>query len=270
MMRRDPSRPDPHARFTARGVRHRTIRRGPHDRDQRARGPRLRGDRQPSPQPVCRVCWRVRRPNAPWRWAPMRGTGISRPRASSRSMSGWPPPGIEADLLYLDCDAVTLQRRYSETRRRHPLAPEDDPANGIARELDLLGPLRRRRLRADRHHDAVAARSAQGDGASFRARDGAKLPSPSRRFPTAAVCRPAPTWSSTAGFCATPIGSPTCDPRRSRPAVQRLYRGRSPFSRFATQVFEMLDLLLPAFRDSDRSHLTVAFGCTGGNTAPSP
>jgi UPF0042 nucleotide-binding protein len=31
--------------------------------------------------------------------------------------------GIEADLLYLDCEAVTLQRRYSETRRRHPLAP---------------------------------------------------------------------------------------------------------------------------------------------------
>jgi UPF0042 nucleotide-binding protein len=52
--------------------------------------------------------------------------------------------GIEADLLYLDCEAVTLQRRYSETRRRHPLAPDDDPANGIARELDLLGPLRGR------------------------------------------------------------------------------------------------------------------------------
>jgi UPF0042 nucleotide-binding protein len=50
-------------------------------------------------------------------------------------------PGLEADLLYLDCDAVTLQRRYSETRRRHPLAPDDDPANGIARDRDLLGPL---------------------------------------------------------------------------------------------------------------------------------
>jgi UPF0042 nucleotide-binding protein len=53
-------------------------------------------------------------------------------------------PGLEADLLYLDCEPLTLQRRYSETRRRHPLAPDDDPANGIARELDLLGPLRRR------------------------------------------------------------------------------------------------------------------------------
>jgi UPF0042 nucleotide-binding protein len=51
-------------------------------------------------------------------------------------------PELEADLLYLDCDAVTLQRRYSETRRRHPLAPDDDPANGIARELDLLAPVR--------------------------------------------------------------------------------------------------------------------------------
>jgi RNase adaptor protein for sRNA GlmZ degradation len=31
----------------------------------------------------------------------------------------------------------------------------------------------------------------------------------------------------------------------------------------------MLDLLLPAFRDRDRSHLTIAFGCTGGNTGRS-
>jgi UPF0042 nucleotide-binding protein len=96
------------------------------------------------PSACCPVFWRGRRRNGPWLWAPMRGTGISPPRGWSRSTSVLPRPGIEADLLYLDCEAVTLQRRYSETRRRHPLAPDDDPANGIARELDLLGPLRRR------------------------------------------------------------------------------------------------------------------------------
>ena len=47
-------------------------------------------------------------------------------------------------LVYLDCDAVTLARRYSETRRRHPLSPHETAAIGIERELALLAPLRER------------------------------------------------------------------------------------------------------------------------------
>ncbi len=49
-------------------------------------------------------------------------------------------------LLYLDSSAEVLMRRFSETRRRHPLAPAEDPGMGIAREFDLLGPIR---VRAD-------------------------------------------------------------------------------------------------------------------------
>jgi UPF0042 nucleotide-binding protein len=83
--------------------------------------------------------------------------------------------GIEADLLYLDCEAVTLQRRYSETRRRHPLAPDDDPANGIARELDLLGPSAATRLRPDRHHDMSPHDLRKEMERLFAPRGGAKL-----------------------------------------------------------------------------------------------
>ncbi len=56
--------------------------------------------------------------------------------------------GASADapmqLLYLDSSAEVLFRRFSETRRRHPLAPAEDPGKGIAREFDLLGPIRAR------------------------------------------------------------------------------------------------------------------------------
>ena len=38
------------------------------------------------------------------------------------------------ELLYLDCVPDVLLRRYSETRRRHPMAPEDRPADGVANE----------------------------------------------------------------------------------------------------------------------------------------
>ena len=47
-------------------------------------------------------------------------------------------------LVYLDCDAAMLVRRYSETRRRHPLSPHGSPLVGIERERALLAALRDR------------------------------------------------------------------------------------------------------------------------------
>ena len=52
--------------------------------------------------------------------------------------------GMQLELLYLDCAADVLVRRYSETRRRHPLAPDASPSEGIAREIALLEPVRTR------------------------------------------------------------------------------------------------------------------------------
>ncbi|MFZ5963977.1 RNase adapter RapZ [Thalassococcus sp. BH17M4-6] len=52
--------------------------------------------------------------------------------------------GLTLELLYLDCNPDVLVRRYSETRRRHPLAPDASPAEGIAREILLLEPVRAR------------------------------------------------------------------------------------------------------------------------------
>jgi UPF0042 nucleotide-binding protein len=174
-------------------------------------------------------------------------------------------PGIEADLLYLDCDADVLQRRYSETRRRHPLAPDDDPVNGIARELDLLGPLRRRatvlldttsltphELRAGMARlFAPGGRSALSITVmSFSYRRG---------LPTGADlvfdCR----------FLRNPHWDEALRPFDGRDAAVRDYIAADPrLAPFEAQVEEMLALLLPAFRDEGKSHLTVAFGCTGG------
>ncbi len=45
-------------------------------------------------------------------------------------------------LLYLDCDTETLQRRYTESRRPHPLAPDRPVIDGIAEERSMIGRLR--------------------------------------------------------------------------------------------------------------------------------
>src|SRR3712207_2647605 len=47
------------------------------------------------------------------------------------------------ETLYFDCAGSELLRRYSETRRRHPLAPDRPATDGIAAERELMEPLRR-------------------------------------------------------------------------------------------------------------------------------
>jgi UPF0042 nucleotide-binding protein len=47
-------------------------------------------------------------------------------------------------LLFLDCDEEILRRRFTETRRRHPLAQDRRVTDGIADERDLMAPLRER------------------------------------------------------------------------------------------------------------------------------
>lgn len=54
----------------------------------------------------------------------------------------WRRRGLPIELLYLDCSGAELERRYTETRRRHPLAQDRAATDGIAAERDLLAPLR--------------------------------------------------------------------------------------------------------------------------------
>jgi len=50
--------------------------------------------------------------------------------------------GIRVSLLYLDARKDVLIRRYSETRRPHPMTSEDSLSAGIESELELLGAVR--------------------------------------------------------------------------------------------------------------------------------
>ncbi|MEL6584612.1 MAG: RNase adapter RapZ, partial [Pseudomonadota bacterium] len=54
--------------------------------------------------------------------------------------TGWLAP----KLLFLDCSPEVLQRRFSETRRPHPLGEDEGVEGGIRREIEILAPLRER------------------------------------------------------------------------------------------------------------------------------
>ena len=173
--------------------------------------------------------------------------------------------GMEVDLVYLDCEVATLQRRYSETRRRHPLAPDADTADGIVLDRDLVGPLRgRATVLIDTTnltpHDTKAEMAR-----FFAAKDG---PGMSIQMTSFSYRRGLPIGADLVFDCRflrNPHWDAQLRSQDGRSADVQSYIATDPrFETFRNQVGGMLDLLVPAFREEGKSHLTVAFGCTGG------
>ncbi|MBW4707304.1 RNase adapter RapZ [Roseobacter sp. YSTF-M11] len=173
--------------------------------------------------------------------------------------------GLVPELLYLDCSTDVLLRRYSETRRRHPLAPEDRLADGITRELEMLGPLR---ARADVLIDTSDLNVHQlrseveqwfAPGGQRRLTVSVQSFSYKRGLPRSVDmvfdCR----------FLANPFWIPELRALNGTDAAVESYVQDDPrFSEFADKVLDLSLLLLPAYRDEGKSYLSIAFGCTGG------
>ncbi|GHF68425.1 RNase adapter RapZ [Seohaeicola zhoushanensis] len=171
----------------------------------------------------------------------------------------------ELTLLYLDCRRDVLLRRYSETRRRHPLAPAESPETGVARELDLLGAIRDR---ADTLIDTsdLNVHELKAEVARWIApesRTGLALTIQSfsykRGLPRAIDmvfdCR----------FLANPYWVPGLRAFDGRDAqVAAHVRADPRFEGFFDRVVDMTRFLLPAFVAEGKAHLAIAFGCTGG------
>jgi RNase adapter protein RapZ len=174
-------------------------------------------------------------------------------------------PRVSLEVLYLDCAPAVLIRRYSETRRRHPLAPAETPAQGIEREIDLLAPVR---VRADHlidttdlnQHD-LKAEIASRFHAGPTGRMSVSLQSFSykrgvpRGVDMVFDCR----------FLANPHWQPSLRALDGRdPAVEAVVRADPRFDEFFRRLRELLLFLLPAHLDEGKAHLAVGFGCTGG------
>lgn len=169
------------------------------------------------------------------------------------------------ELLYLDCSTDVLLRRYSETRRRHPLAEGDRPEAGIARELDMLGPLRARAdvlidtsdLNVHQLRAEVERWFSSGDASymsvsveSFSYKRG--LP---RSVDMVFDCR----------FLRNPYWEPKLrDGTGQDAAVAAHIAGDPRHAPFAQKVHDLALFLLPAYLEEGKSHLSIAFGCTGG------
>ena len=174
-------------------------------------------------------------------------------------------PGLQPVLLYLDCTEDVLLSRFKETRRRHPLAPEEPVAEGIAREAALLAQLREqadlvidtsqmgphdlRNAVADRFADAGGARLALSVQ-SFAFKRGAP-----RDADMTLDCR----------FLRNPYWEPELRALDGRdPRIEAFVAADPLFDPFMTRLADMLTLLLPAYRREGKSYFCISLGCTGG------
>ena len=179
-------------------------------------------------------------------------------------------PALRPELVYAWADEAVLLRRFTETRRRHPLAPQGRVRDGIADEVALT---RRLRDEADlvvdtselplaelRRRIEQRFRPAPGDGEKQR---GLTVSLVSFAFP-AGLPREADMVFD-ARFLRNPHYDPILRPGTGRDAAVAAYIEADPdFQRFFRAIVGMLDLVLPRFVQEGKKYATIAIGCTGG------
>lgn len=174
--------------------------------------------------------------------------------------------GVEVEVVFFDAADEVLVRRYSETRRRHPLAGEGGTVpDGIAAERRALTALRdvsdevvdttgwnvhelkrfvqRRFVSGEKGQLAVTV-------VSFGFRGG---------LPTHADLVFDVRFLPNPFFVPELKAFPGTDPR-----VASFVLGKPDAKEFLDRISDLLGFLLPRYREEGKSYLTVAIGCTGG------
>ncbi len=173
--------------------------------------------------------------------------------------------GVETRVLYLEADDATLLKRFSETRRRHPLSSEETPlAEAIVQERRLLEPvaaeaeLRFDTSRTNVHQlrDMIRQRVEEADSGlsllfeSFGFKHGVPVDAD---FVFDVRCIPNPHWVPELRRH-TGRDAPVIAYLESHPEVAEMF----------TDIRDFLDTWIPRFEADNRSYMTVAVGCTGG------
>ncbi|MEX2628305.1 MAG: RNase adapter RapZ [Tistlia sp.] len=174
-------------------------------------------------------------------------------------------PALAVTLLFVDCEDEALQRRFTETRRRHPLAEGRPLADGIAAERRLLAPLRERAdfvidtstMALPEFRRSLSQRLALAAGprmgvfvTSFSFRNG--LP---READLVFDVR----------FLRNPHYDPALRSLTGRDAAVADYVAEDAgFAPFFQSLTGLLQPLLPRYEAEGKSYLTIAIGCTGG------
>jgi UPF0042 nucleotide-binding protein len=172
--------------------------------------------------------------------------------------------GVEPEILYLDSSGTELMRRYDETRRRHPLAPDRPAEDGIARERRLTAPLR---TAADSVLDTTDLSPAELRD-ELQRRYGGDSDQPVLTIASFGFAR---GISRTADlvfdlrFLPNPHWVDELRPLTGEDEPVRDYLDAEPsWSETVERIESLLIDWIPRYWAAGKSYVTVAFGCTGG------
>jgi UPF0042 nucleotide-binding protein len=171
---------------------------------------------------------------------------------------------VPVETLYFDCAGSELLRRYSETRRRHPLAPDRPATDGIAAERELMEPLRRW---ADHVVDTTdtAPNALQQQ---IRQRFGEGVQAPTLGVMSFGFARGIPRNADNVfdlRFLRNPYWVDSLRDLTGLDDAVGAYIAADPaYADAVGRIEDLLLALLPRYGEEGKSYVTIAFGCTGG------
>lgn len=172
--------------------------------------------------------------------------------------------GVEAELLYLDCSGAELIRRFSASRRLHPMAPDRPAEDGMARERHFTQPLR---SAADSVLDTTDL-SPPELADELRRRYGGSSDQPVLTIASFSYAR---GISRTADlvfdvrFLPNPHWVEGLRELTGRdPPVRAFLQAEPAWDETVGRIDALLNDWIPRYWAAGKNYVTVAFGCTGG------
>jgi len=171
---------------------------------------------------------------------------------------------IEFKMLFLDCDDEVLHRRFTETRRRHPLAVDRPVTDGIRHERQMIARLRGQSDVVIDTSELKTAELREAVNGHFAA-DARTLTVVLTSF---SFKRGVPREADMV-FDVRFLKNPYYDPKLKErtgldPEVGKHVEADKDFSAFFERLSIFVLSLLPRYLEEGKNYLTVAIGCTGG------
>ena len=174
--------------------------------------------------------------------------------------------GYRIEILFFEASDEILLRRFSETRRRHPVLGEGGLGDSINREREMLAGLR--------SQATMITDSSQLTPHQLRARVTSLLHSDSEATPLAVLLQsfgfrygipPGSDLVMDVRFLPNPHFIPDLRGQTGLdPAVRAYVLGQAVCRDFLARFQTLLQFLLPHYRQEGKSYLTISIGCTGG------
>ena len=174
-------------------------------------------------------------------------------------------PDLSITTLFLDCGGSELERRYNETRRRHPMSQDKPAAAGIAAEREFLEPLRRWADVVLSTTDFSVNDLQQAIRTQFADDSPQALTLTVSSFGFARGTPPLADFVFDMRFLSNPHWVDHLRPQTGQDLAVGDYILQDPaFTPAFTHIRDLLIGLLPSFRKQGKAYLHIAFGCTGG------